>query len=80
MISSHVQAIQPKLEALEEAWSRLHTITGADSPEKLIAYWKGEDQPTTPAPLHLLPTWASKVSHEIWLVPTSKTYMDPVSQ
>jgi len=37
-----LQAIQPKLEALEEAWSRLHTITGADSPEKLIAYWKGD--------------------------------------
>lgn len=36
-----VQEMQPRLEALEEAWSRLHTITGAETPEKLIAYWKG---------------------------------------
>ena len=36
-----MQAMQPKLEALEEAWSRLHTITGADNPEKLVAYWQG---------------------------------------
>ena len=35
------QTLQPKLEVLEAAWARLHTITGAEAPEDVIAYWEG---------------------------------------
>ena len=36
-----VAALAPKLEAMEAAWYRLHTISGADTPEEVIAYWEG---------------------------------------
>ncbi|KAK9808645.1 hypothetical protein WJX72_001158 [[Myrmecia] bisecta] len=36
-----LQALQPKLEAMEASWYRLHTISGADTPEEVIAYWEG---------------------------------------
>lgn len=35
----HVQAVQPKLEAMEAAWYRLHSISGAATPDQVIAYW-----------------------------------------
>lgn len=35
------QALQPKLESMEASWYRLHTITGADTPEEVIDYWLG---------------------------------------
>ena len=37
-----VQALQPKLEAMEASWYRLHSISGADTPEEVISYWEGE--------------------------------------
>ena len=37
----YVQAVQPKLEAMEAAWSRLHTISGAATPDQVISYWEG---------------------------------------
>ena len=36
-----VQALAPKLEAMEAAWAGLHTLTGADTPEEIIAFLKG---------------------------------------
>lgn len=36
-----VQAVQPKLEAMEAAWYRLHSISGAATPDQVIAYWEG---------------------------------------
>ena len=36
-----VQAVQPKLEAMEAAWYRLHAISGAATPDQVIAYWEG---------------------------------------
>lgn len=45
MASAHfcndVQAVQPKLEAMEAAWYRLHSISGAATPDQVIAYWEG---------------------------------------
>ncbi len=26
---------------MEAAWARLHTLTGADAPQDIIAYWEG---------------------------------------
>ena len=37
-----VQAVQPKLEAMEAAWYRLHSISGAATPDQVIAYWEGQ--------------------------------------
>lgn len=37
-----VQGLQPKVEKLEAAWARLHTITGAETPEEVIAYFEGK--------------------------------------
>ena len=37
-----LQALQPKLEAMEASWYRLHSISGADTPEEVISYWEGE--------------------------------------
>lgn len=36
-----VQALAPKLESMEAAWAGLHTLTGADMPEEIIAFLKG---------------------------------------
>lgn len=36
-----MQAVQPKLEAMEAAWYRLHSISGAATPDQVIAYWEG---------------------------------------
>jgi hypothetical protein len=36
-----VQELAPKIEAMEASWNRLRTITGADEPEEVIAYWEG---------------------------------------
>ncbi|DBA93849.1 hypothetical protein WJX82_009274 [Trebouxia sp. C0006] len=36
-----LQAVQPKLEAMEAAWYRLHSISGAATPDQVIAYWEG---------------------------------------
>jgi hypothetical protein len=36
-----IQALAPKLEAMEASWNRLRTISGADEPEEVIAYWEG---------------------------------------
>lgn len=35
------QALAPKLESMEAAWAGLHTLTGADTPEEIIAFLKG---------------------------------------
>ncbi|KAA6428968.1 MAG: hypothetical protein FRX49_01078 [Trebouxia sp. A1-2] len=35
------RAVQPKLEAMEAAWYRLHSISGAATPDQVIAYWEG---------------------------------------
>ena len=36
-----LQAVQPKLEAMEAAWYRLHSISGAATPDQVISYWEG---------------------------------------
>lgn len=36
-----LQSLQPKVEKMEAAWARLHTITGAETPEEVIAYFEG---------------------------------------
>ena len=36
-----VQSLQPKVESMEAAWARLHTITGAETPEEVLAYFEG---------------------------------------
>ena len=36
-----IQEVAPKIEAMEASWNRLRTITGADEPEEVIAYWEG---------------------------------------
>lgn len=36
-----VQALAPKVEAMEASWNRIRTISGADTPEEVIAYWEG---------------------------------------
>ena len=36
-----MQSLQPKVEKMEAAWARLHTITGAETPEEVIAYFEG---------------------------------------
>ena len=36
-----IQSLQPKVEKMEAAWARLHTITGAETPEEVIAYFEG---------------------------------------
>ncbi len=38
------QSLAPQLEVLEAAWARLHTLTGAESPEDAIAFWQGKLQ------------------------------------
>lgn len=37
-----IQALQPKIEAMEASWNRLRTISGADTPDDVIAYWEGK--------------------------------------
>ncbi|GMH32341.1 hypothetical protein BSKO_00175 [Bryopsis sp. KO-2023] len=36
-----IQALAPKIEAMEASWNRLRTISGADTPTDVIAYWEG---------------------------------------
>ena len=36
-----VQGLQPQVEKMETAWARLHTITGAETPEEVLAYFEG---------------------------------------
>ena len=36
-----VQGLQPQVEKMEAAWARLHTITGAETPEEVLAYFEG---------------------------------------
>ena len=38
---TQIQELAPKIEAMEASWNRLRTITGADEPEEVIAYWEG---------------------------------------
>ncbi|KAK9834194.1 hypothetical protein WJX81_007569 [Elliptochloris bilobata] len=37
----HLQALAPKLESMEAAWAQLHTLTGADTPQEIIAFLEG---------------------------------------
>ena len=48
-----MQALQPKLEAMEAMWFRLHSISGADSPDDVVSHWEGEVY-TLPVVLHML--------------------------
>ena len=36
-----VQALAPKVEAMEASWNRIRTISGAETAEDVIAYWEG---------------------------------------
>lgn len=36
-----VQALQPKLEAMEAMWFRLHSISGAETPDDVVSHWEG---------------------------------------
>ncbi|KAG2493525.1 hypothetical protein HYH03_008339 [Edaphochlamys debaryana] len=36
-----VAALAPKVEAMEHSWNRIRTISGADTPEEVLAYWEG---------------------------------------
>ena len=40
-----VAALAPKVEAMEHSWNRIRTISGADTPEEVLAYWEGEWRP-----------------------------------
>lgn len=37
-----VAALAPRVEAMEAQWNRLRAISGAETPEDVIAYWEGE--------------------------------------
>ncbi len=39
---ARVAALAPKVEAMEASWNRIRTISGADTPEEVLAYWEGE--------------------------------------
>lgn len=43
-----VAALAPKVEAMEASWNRIRTISGADTPDDVIAYWEGERQLVAP--------------------------------
>ncbi len=36
-----MQALQPKLEAMEAMWFRLHSISGAETPDDVVSHWEG---------------------------------------
>ena len=36
-----MQGLQPQVEKMEAAWARLHTITGAETPEEVLVYFEG---------------------------------------
>ena len=55
LVSGGTQAVQPKLEAMEAAWYRLHSISGAATPDQVIAYWEGVLTP---------PCWSSVFVHD----------------
>lgn len=42
---AHVNNLDPiwgwQVEAMEASWNRIRTISGADSPDEVIAYWQG---------------------------------------
>ena len=42
MHDATTQSLQPQVEKMEAAWARLHTITGAETPEEVIAYFEGK--------------------------------------
>jgi hypothetical protein len=44
-----VAALAPKVEAMEMSWNRIRTISGADTPDDVIAYWEGESGRTCAA-------------------------------
>ncbi|PNH05351.1 hypothetical protein TSOC_008393 [Tetrabaena socialis] len=35
-----VAALAPKVEAMEHSWNRIRAISGADTPEEVLAYWE----------------------------------------
>lgn len=35
------QELQPQLQALENQWFSLHTLTGANTPEEVVTFWEG---------------------------------------
>ena len=37
-----MQGLQPQVERMEAAWARLHTITGAETPEEVLTYFEGK--------------------------------------
>lgn len=37
-----VASLAPKIDALEALWNRVRTISGADTPEDVLAYWNSE--------------------------------------
>lgn len=36
-----IQSLAPKIEAMEASWNRLRTISGAETPNDVIAFWEG---------------------------------------
>ena len=66
-----LQAVQPKLEAMEAAWFRLHSISGAATPDQVIAYWEGMPPATYPkAPgVYLLCTSTRCAARHISIAP-----------
>jgi hypothetical protein len=42
LLPPKVAALAPKVESLEGLWNRVRTISGADSPDDVLAYWRGE--------------------------------------
>lgn len=36
-----VQALAPKVEAMEASWNRIRTVTGAETAEDVIVHWEG---------------------------------------
>ena len=47
-----MQGLQPQVEKMEAAWARLHTITGAETPEEVLAYFEGTQFRWHPLPRH----------------------------
>ena len=48
-----MQGLQPQVEKMEAAWARLHTITGAETPEEVLTYFEGTQFRRHPLPRHL---------------------------
>jgi hypothetical protein len=43
--AAQVASLAPKIDALEALWNRVRTISGADTPEDVLAYWNSESRP-----------------------------------